>query len=92
VLGSVSRQEEWEGRVVVFAARDRDGAEPSFVGPGAVIAVAGKRVLCSGCGIAGNLLERVVEILVQGGGVAVVDGREGFDSTVRVGGHGVGDF
>lgn len=78
----------------VLAARHAYRTEPFFVCGSAVVAILGRRILSTTRCIAGNLLERVVEVLVDIGSVIVVHGGELCHSTICVWitGHGVGDF
>lgn len=93
-LGHVARLQPGGIVAPVLATGHGDGAEPGFVGGGAVVASFGERVLCAACCIAGDLLERVVEIFVHGGCVGVVDGTQGGDVCIIlvVAGDCVGDF
>lgn len=77
----------------IGAAGDGDGAEPGDVGGVAVGAVLGEGVLRRRGGFAGDLLEGVGEVFVEGGGVVVVElGEVGSGGEcVGVGGNGVGD-
>lgn len=94
-LVRVARLEVGLGAGEVEAAGDGDGAEPVFVGGGAGGAVYGEgedgggRV---GGGVALDLLEGFVEVLVVGGGFLVVDLAERFQWDCWVRGDGVGDF
>ena len=74
----------------IVATGDGDGAEPLAVGVGAVVAGYGEGVLGGGGGVAGDLLEGVVEVHVGFLGEVVVDGGE--VRVVWVGWDGVGDL
>lgn len=74
ILGYVSRMQIFQGRGEVVAAGNGDGTEPGLVGGGAVGAVLGEGVLGGAGGVAGDLLQGVVEVLVEVAGVVVVEG------------------
>lgn len=74
ILSDVARLEMREvgrGRKVC-AARDGDGAEPGFIGVGAIVTVAGQGILGGRGRVTGNLLEGFGEVLVGFVGVGVV--------------------
>lgn len=77
------------GTCEVVAARDGDGAEPLLVCACAVCTVSREGVLGLVDGVAGDLLEGVGEVFVEGGGVVVVDLDEFGDVEGGVGGDGV---
>lgn len=90
-LREIPDTEIWSGAGEVVAARNGDGAEPLLVCYLAILTVSGERVLRFITGVTGDLLQRVREILEEGGGVVVVDFDEVRDVDGRVGGDGVGD-
>lgn len=79
-LACVTDRQVFGGVTVIRAARDRDAAEPLLVGICAVVAADGEGEHGFFVGFTLDLLEGIGEVLVEGGGVIIVDCAEFVDA------------
>lgn len=91
-MSGIADHQVWRVASEICAARDADAAEPLLVGSGAVVASDGEGEHRFRRGVALDLLEGVVEVLVVLGGVVVVDVTQLRDCEVWVGRHRIGDL